>query len=466
MTHFKHFKHLHVPDHWQQYWSKYPQGYTIMEALISWVSQVDLMTDNVNDWNNYLDQFVQTFDTKLQDNVRDMVYELYDSGKLAELTAQVIDAVQDQIDDINSEVDTISSDVDIIGNKTDELYNVYEKDSVIWFGQEPLEQAINRAVANKKKLKILQGVYEVFEPVTAHISSFDLIIEGSGKDEGLQSTTLVYRGEGTFLTFTGVRFVTLRDLNIVGTMSGDNPVIRENTIAIAPDRSLVLDNVVLANFDTLVRWIGGYYHKSINCTFRCFNKGFDNVNGNNFIIDKCRILEFNNLLYITGGQGQTVISNSSVEWFTGNVIQCTTGTQAVVDVVNSYIENISDRVVVDGLLGSYKNASFAVGVKVLNMTGNYFYCQGITRVVYSTSNSRFVRSEGNHISYPETGTHQCYYFAHNNVERVIFNDVARAISSDGDEHTPVFMLNSLLQLLPSGSHIWNCYENTLIQTPT
>lgn len=106
MRHYKHFKHLNVPDHWQHYWSKYPHGYTIMEALISWVSQVDQMTDNLNSWNTYLDQFVSTFDTKLQGTVREMVQELYDSGKLAELTADVIAAVQDQIEEIDDRLTT------------------------------------------------------------------------------------------------------------------------------------------------------------------------------------------------------------------------------------------------------------------------------------------------------------------------------------------------------------------------
>jgi hypothetical protein len=27
-----HFDDLEIPHQWQQYWSKYPQGYTILEA--------------------------------------------------------------------------------------------------------------------------------------------------------------------------------------------------------------------------------------------------------------------------------------------------------------------------------------------------------------------------------------------------------------------------------------------------
>jgi lysophospholipase L1-like esterase len=63
------FNHLNVPDQWQHYWSKYPNGYTILEALLNWVAQVDSMVDNVNEWNLRLDEFIQTFDTELQEKV-------------------------------------------------------------------------------------------------------------------------------------------------------------------------------------------------------------------------------------------------------------------------------------------------------------------------------------------------------------------------------------------------------------
>lgn len=43
------FPKLNVPESWSHYWSKYPEGFTILESLISWVSQVDKMTDKLND---------------------------------------------------------------------------------------------------------------------------------------------------------------------------------------------------------------------------------------------------------------------------------------------------------------------------------------------------------------------------------------------------------------------------------
>lgn len=42
------FNKLNVPESWQHYWTRYPEGHTILEALISWVSQVDNMVDTLN----------------------------------------------------------------------------------------------------------------------------------------------------------------------------------------------------------------------------------------------------------------------------------------------------------------------------------------------------------------------------------------------------------------------------------
>lgn len=83
------FNHLNVPDQWNHYWSRYPQGYTILEALISWVSQVDSMVDNQNELNGNveqfrkeIDEFVGRFDKRLQDEVTQTLNDWQNSGFL------------------------------------------------------------------------------------------------------------------------------------------------------------------------------------------------------------------------------------------------------------------------------------------------------------------------------------------------------------------------------------------------
>lgn len=100
------FNHLNVPDQWQHYWTKYPEGYTIMEALISWVSQVDGMVDNVNNWNTYLDKFVEQFDSELENTVVGVLNDWNESGFLAEL---INEYTNERIDDMELSISNLSN---------------------------------------------------------------------------------------------------------------------------------------------------------------------------------------------------------------------------------------------------------------------------------------------------------------------------------------------------------------------
>jgi hypothetical protein len=102
------FDHLNIPDQWNNYWTKYPQGYTIMEALLNWVKQVDDMVDNQNtlntnvvDYKKQLDDLVSSFETNLQPTVESTLKAWQDSGFLN----VVIDAaLQTQMDNLSVEV--------------------------------------------------------------------------------------------------------------------------------------------------------------------------------------------------------------------------------------------------------------------------------------------------------------------------------------------------------------------------
>lgn len=96
------FNHLNIPTHWQNYWTRYPEGHTILEALISWVSQVDKMVDNVNNWNDYLDNFVATFDKELQKTVTDTLSDWQQTGFLEVVISE---ALQWELDDYKQTVD-------------------------------------------------------------------------------------------------------------------------------------------------------------------------------------------------------------------------------------------------------------------------------------------------------------------------------------------------------------------------
>lgn len=72
---------------------------------------------NLEDWNVWLEDFVETFDTTLQNTVREKIQEMYDSGKIAELTAEILNVVQGQIDSIEDQIDTLGVDIDILKDR-------------------------------------------------------------------------------------------------------------------------------------------------------------------------------------------------------------------------------------------------------------------------------------------------------------------------------------------------------------
>ena len=109
-------KHLYVPDQWKEYWSAYPQGYTILESLIDWVHQVNNMADNLNDFYGRLkhfrkeiDTFKKNFGEDLQDEVERTLIDWQASGFLT----VVIDAVlQSQMDDLEQRVNEKHDKID------------------------------------------------------------------------------------------------------------------------------------------------------------------------------------------------------------------------------------------------------------------------------------------------------------------------------------------------------------------
>ena len=101
----KQFNHLNIPSHWQSYWTRFPEGHTILEALIQWVSQVDEMVDNQNNLSdtvsNYgtrLDQFIDQFDGRLSDEVKHTLGEWQQSGFLDDVINDALDTKYHEMD--------------------------------------------------------------------------------------------------------------------------------------------------------------------------------------------------------------------------------------------------------------------------------------------------------------------------------------------------------------------------------
>lgn len=102
------FNHLNVPQHWETYWTKYPEGYTILEALVNWLGQVDSMVDNQNTLNTNvetfqkdLSDFLSSFDPKLQSTVEDVLEEWQQSGFLNDV---INTSVQTQVTALDAKI--------------------------------------------------------------------------------------------------------------------------------------------------------------------------------------------------------------------------------------------------------------------------------------------------------------------------------------------------------------------------
>ena len=108
------FNLLEIPQQWQEYWTKYPHGYTIIEAITSWVNETNPVIDRMNYWENYLQSYVEEFDTELQGKVEATLSEWQDSGFLevvinAALTTRM-DTLEGEFATQAGELDTLQTD--------------------------------------------------------------------------------------------------------------------------------------------------------------------------------------------------------------------------------------------------------------------------------------------------------------------------------------------------------------------
>ena len=91
------FNKLDVPHQWKDEFTKYPHGYTIFEALCKWVKQVDNMVDNINNWNDYLDNFVENFEFELQEEVQSTIERWQNEGLLDGIIESALNTELDNV---------------------------------------------------------------------------------------------------------------------------------------------------------------------------------------------------------------------------------------------------------------------------------------------------------------------------------------------------------------------------------
>lgn len=90
MTFTSNYNHLNIPDQWNEYFSKYPNGYTILEAVINWAGQVNDMVDTLNNTEDYVNNFMTTFDTDLDTTTQNILTQWENDGTLGLLLSNSV----------------------------------------------------------------------------------------------------------------------------------------------------------------------------------------------------------------------------------------------------------------------------------------------------------------------------------------------------------------------------------------
>ena len=168
----------------EEYYTKYPEGFTIYEALLDWLKQVNDLTDNVNDWNTYLENFVLSFDTHLQSQVQSVIAAWVDDGSIDVIISE---ALQTQISSVELKIQGL-------------LYNVMSYGAVgdgVTDDTIAIQTTINTAVAQGLNTVFFpKGLYRLTTPL---LITSDVVLKGVGASPYTVMGAPHTKGSGSWL---------------------------------------------------------------------------------------------------------------------------------------------------------------------------------------------------------------------------------------------------------------------------
>src|SRR5690606_6461027 len=83
------------------------------------------MVDNVNDWNDYLDNFVKTFEFELQKEVRETIARWQREGKIEDIIKSALNSRLDGYEERMKDVETNTNRGKDISNEIDSGLNSF-----------------------------------------------------------------------------------------------------------------------------------------------------------------------------------------------------------------------------------------------------------------------------------------------------------------------------------------------------
>lgn len=217
------FKKIMIPPQWKEYWTAYPHGYTILEALVDWLSEFNDIIDNINDLNKYMDDFIKTWQKDLQQEVARTLQEWRESGFLEDIILEVygnkLDEIDKRIDFIDQRFvniawlgakgDGITDNTQIFENALAEYNTIYiPNGEYIVNGLEiPANKRLIGENINKTILKSRTGN----------------VLKGKGLYITLESMTIEVAGgvTTTVADFRDCRYLTIDDVRIIQDMNND-----------------------------------------------------------------------------------------------------------------------------------------------------------------------------------------------------------------------------------------------------
>lgn len=125
-----------VPPQWEEYWTAYPHGYTILEALVDWLSEFNDIVDNINDLNKYMDDFINQWQGEMREEVTQLLTEWKEQGVLEDILLAVygkeVDNIKIDLSDrgvnlrsLGAKLDGVTDDYDVIMDALDRYNHVY-----------------------------------------------------------------------------------------------------------------------------------------------------------------------------------------------------------------------------------------------------------------------------------------------------------------------------------------------------
>jgi hypothetical protein len=219
------------------------------------------------------------------------------------------------------------------------------------------------------------------------------------------------------------------------TQAGTSGAPRTGDIAFDSFNILEFQNIGITGFDIAVNYTGGFYYRFINTWFRnisgvCWKGG----SGNNLNFIQCRFTEVGRCIEYNGGTGPINLIQCDIEDVTDQIVSGVAGARAVVNLYGCYCEDL------DG-------AGF-VGIAQLNMHGNYFLIDQVTRLLNNTgvamesivSIGNTFAYKGNNVPLPSADT----IYLCSSIQSGYFADFMRDFDNSGNPYNGAYFSGTLL----------------------